>query len=263
MKTEEVDNLITLVCQLFDAFGKSDFLPPIEQAQLMSFCGYESIRDHSKLLDRLGGGSRFDEKADKQRREAISYDENRSAALKRELRTKKEAYFRDYIKPLQEKLYLFLKPRLPELQYKIDRKVLDAMQGLFPDGITSTNYVRSHNEPVIVGHEKEKIISALEGFKAKLEYNKPAKSAETILPKQDDFVKLPDMSKKVYEILADLPPGQALLGRQIADEMQKRHGITTDENTLCKHHFPKLKPFGLKNTPRVGYYLDPHPKPAQ
>ena len=61
-------------------------------------------------------------------------------------------------------------------------------------------------------------------------------------------------ARKVYEILIVLPEHEALTGPQILDRLESL-GLIIDQSTLTKNILPELRQYGLKNKPRVGYYI--------
>jgi hypothetical protein len=76
--------------------------------------------------------------------------------------------------------------------------------------------------------------------------------------KQDKTATLEPLSYKaaaVLTLLENLPVGRALTGKKILGELDKQN-IFIDQGTLTKRIIPALKPYGVKNKPRIGYYLD-------
>ena len=68
-------------------------------------------------------------------------------------------------------------------------------------------------------------------------------------------VPLPSRPKLIYEKLISLQEHEAMTGPEILDWLSKKHGINIDEGTLRNTYLKPLKPYGLVNTPRVGYYI--------
>lgn len=66
---------------------------------------------------------------------------------------------------------------------------------------------------------------------------------------------LSDKARAVLNLLQELPPNQALTGPQILKELDDKN-IMIDQSTLTKSIIPALKPHGIKNKPRVGYYIE-------
>lgn len=60
----------------------------------------------------------------------------------------------------------------------------------------------------------------------------------------------------VFEILNALPPQEAMLVPVILKEVSFKYNKFWDEKELYKRIFPQLKSWGLKNIPRIGYYLE-------
>jgi len=59
----------------------------------------------------------------------------------------------------------------------------------------------------------------------------------------------------VYDILDKLPPHKALTVPEILDRVSETHGKQWDEKELYDRVFPQLKQWGLKNKPRIGYWI--------
>ena len=73
----------------------------------------------------------------------------------------------------------------------------------------------------------------------------------------------PPLTKKpaaIYRILLELPEHKALTGPAIVAELLKV-GIATDESTMRRHFLPRLRPYGLRNKRRVGYYIPLEDRP--
>lgn len=60
----------------------------------------------------------------------------------------------------------------------------------------------------------------------------------------------------VYEILVELPPQKALTASEILDKVADKHKKYWDEKELYNRVFPQLKEWGLKNKPRIGYWIE-------
>jgi hypothetical protein len=76
-------------------------------------------------------------------------------------------------------------------------------------------------------------------------------------------LRLRPLTKKgyaVYELLKALPDGKAMVAQEIMDELARYEGddapkgIRIDSGTF-KEIVRELKPYGLKNRPKVGYYI--------
>ena len=63
-------------------------------------------------------------------------------------------------------------------------------------------------------------------------------------------------AQMVYDILIALPPHKALPAPDILDEVGKKHDKFWDEKELYHRVFPQLRQWGLKNKPRVGYWIE-------
>lgn len=66
---------------------------------------------------------------------------------------------------------------------------------------------------------------------------------------------LSDKALGVLNLLKHLSANKALTGRQIIDELSKKN-VFLDQSTLTKSIIPALKPHGVKNKPRIGYYIE-------
>lgn len=66
---------------------------------------------------------------------------------------------------------------------------------------------------------------------------------------------LSDKGLAVLDLLQNLPPNKALTGRLIIDELSKKN-VFLDQSTLTKSIIPALKPHGVKNRRRIGYYIE-------
>ncbi len=66
---------------------------------------------------------------------------------------------------------------------------------------------------------------------------------------------LSDKALGVLNLLKHLSANKALTGRQILDELSKKN-VFLDQSTLTKSIIPALKPHGVKNKPRIGYYIE-------
>ena len=84
-------------------------------------------------------------------------------------------------------------------------------------------------------------------------------------PPGDTPTDLPPLSEnavKVREILLGLPPDQALTGPKLLDVLATQD-VFIDQGTLTKRIIPELKPYGVQNKPRVGYYIPASKRPTQ
>lgn len=59
----------------------------------------------------------------------------------------------------------------------------------------------------------------------------------------------------VFDLLDKLPPYKALTVPEILDAVSKKHGKAWDEKELYDRVFPQLRPWGLENKPRIGYWI--------
>jgi len=78
-----------------------------------------------------------------------------------------------------------------------------------------------------------------------------------------DKIKREPLSKNaqiVYNILIKLQPTEALIVSDILDQVSKIYRKEWDEKELYNRVFPQLKPWGLKNKPRVGYWIEKEEK---
>ncbi len=66
---------------------------------------------------------------------------------------------------------------------------------------------------------------------------------------------LSDKALAVLNLLRNLPPNKALTGPKILKELDDKN-IIIDQSTLTKSIIPELKPHGVKNRPRIGYYIE-------
>ena len=66
---------------------------------------------------------------------------------------------------------------------------------------------------------------------------------------------LSNKARAVLNLLQELPPNQALTGPKILKELDDKK-IIIDQSTLTKSIIPALKPHGVKNKPRIGYYIE-------
>jgi hypothetical protein len=70
--------------------------------------------------------------------------------------------------------------------------------------------------------------------------------------------KLKPLSEKaaaVLELLKTLPEHRGMTGPKILETLDKKN-IMIDQSTLTKNIIPELKPYGVKNRPRIGYYIE-------
>lgn len=87
------------------------------------------------------------------------------------------------------------------------------------------------------------------------------RASDAELPKDDHpgSEPLTPSARAVLELLGELPPNAALTGPEILTALDnKKPPILLDQSTLTSRIIPALKPHGVKNKPRVGYYLDRH-----
>jgi hypothetical protein len=66
---------------------------------------------------------------------------------------------------------------------------------------------------------------------------------------------LSDKALAVLKLLQNLPPNKALTGPKILKQLDTRK-IFIDQSTLTKSIIPALKAHGVKNKPRLGYYIE-------
>jgi hypothetical protein len=61
----------------------------------------------------------------------------------------------------------------------------------------------------------------------------------------------------VYELLKALLEYKAMKGREILKALENQNpSIFIDQSTLTKNIIPELRPYGVKNKPRIGYYIE-------
>jgi hypothetical protein len=65
----------------------------------------------------------------------------------------------------------------------------------------------------------------------------------------------------VYEILLALPDYRGLQGPKIVQRLKAERGISISEEGLRSRLIPELKPYGIENTPRIGYRISPDHRP--
>jgi len=84
----------------------------------------------------------------------------------------------------------------------------------------------------------------------------PKNAGDTNKPKK----KLKPLSANaaaVYELLKALLEYKAMKGREILKALENQNpSIFIDQSTLTKNIIPELKPYGVKNRPRIGYYIE-------
>jgi hypothetical protein len=66
---------------------------------------------------------------------------------------------------------------------------------------------------------------------------------------------LTKIGRLIYVMLKGLPEFDALIAPQIVDRLYKDHNILMDEATFRKRYKPELEPWGLKSSPKIGYYI--------
>ena len=65
---------------------------------------------------------------------------------------------------------------------------------------------------------------------------------------------LSDKTAAVLELLKTLPEHRGMTGPKILETLDAR-SIHIDQSTLTKNIIPELRPHGVKNKPRIGYYI--------
>jgi len=83
--------------------------------------------------------------------------------------------------------------------------------------------------------------------------------AEIARWRADHRPKLEPLSKNaqiVYDLLDKLPPHKALRASEILDAVSETYGKEWDEKELYARVFPQLRPYGLTNKRRFGYWLE-------
>lgn len=65
---------------------------------------------------------------------------------------------------------------------------------------------------------------------------------------------LSDKALAVLHLLQELPPNQGLTGPKITKKLYDKK-IDINQSTLTKPVIPALKSHGVKNKPRIGYYI--------
>ena len=78
---------------------------------------------------------------------------------------------------------------------------------------------------------------------------------------QSDLPMLSTKAAKTRELLLEQPDHSGLTAPQIVDALHKR-GVYTDDSTLRSRILPKLKPYGLDHTKRIGYRIRPSARPS-
>lgn len=66
---------------------------------------------------------------------------------------------------------------------------------------------------------------------------------------------LPKAPRLLYEKLKSLKPHEAMTTDEILDWLSNKHEKHISESTLYKTYLKPLKPYGLKNKPKTGYYI--------
>lgn len=97
-------------------------------------------------------------------------------------------------------------------------------------------------------YESSVIILRLLEIKKDHKLKKKSSAAKTNEP-------LSDKALAVLNLLQNLPPNKALTGPQIIDKLSKEK-MSLDQSALTKSIIPALKPHGVKNKPRIGYYIE-------
>jgi hypothetical protein len=59
----------------------------------------------------------------------------------------------------------------------------------------------------------------------------------------------------LYEKLITLPEHVGITGPAVLDWFSEEHGKIVDQSTLTKEILPPLKPYGLRNKPKIGYFI--------
>ena len=67
---------------------------------------------------------------------------------------------------------------------------------------------------------------------------------------------LPKTARLVYEKLKNLKPHEAMTGPDLLAWLSKEHDIEIDDKTLRKTYLEPIKPYGLENKAKVGYYIE-------
>lgn len=66
---------------------------------------------------------------------------------------------------------------------------------------------------------------------------------------------LSEKAAAVLELLKTAPEHRGMTGPKILEALDKKN-ILIDQSTLTKNIIPELKPYGVKNRPRIGYYIE-------
>lgn len=67
---------------------------------------------------------------------------------------------------------------------------------------------------------------------------------------------LTEHERQVLDIIAAQPEGNGISGRDIIAEVRHRHNRVLEQSTLSGRIIPRLKTYGVRNRPRVGYYVN-------
>lgn len=87
----------------------------------------------------------------------------------------------------------------------------------------------------------------------------PAKD-KALTAKQIPRHPLSEKANKVYAILLALPPERGLIGKALLEKLDGQ-GVFIDHSTLTSRIIPELRPYGVMNKPRIGYYIPPEHRP--
>ena len=67
---------------------------------------------------------------------------------------------------------------------------------------------------------------------------------------------LTERERQVLDIIAAQSEGKGISGRGIIAEVRHRHNRVLEQSTLSGRIVPRLKHYGVRNRPRVGYYVN-------
>ncbi len=63
-------------------------------------------------------------------------------------------------------------------------------------------------------------------------------------------------AKTLYDILQGIPKNQGLIGQELIAQYEQKTGKDLSSENFFRRYRKELIPWGLKNKPRIGYYLD-------
>jgi hypothetical protein len=139
-----------------------------------------------------------------------------------------------------------------------DRKCLSRLQ---EEIVPLFDKIKAHFPPEMCGKFRF-IQSAYDAArrpnKAASEWRMARNYASVTLAKLNDRADRPPLGENarlLYEYLIYLPEHEAMTGPKILDWFMQKHSKNVDQGTLTKEIIPALKPYGIENTPRIGYQI--------